>query len=212
VALCPSKILSATATRRRQHRPEFSFPDGESRLQRPQHAGTIISTPRPRTRTAGCSDCRSPAPPPQIKAAQPINPPNNRAPTYRQRHRKQAPLVTHVHALAYAQLHRIRPRTSATRILPTHTHSSARTRTRIRIRTQARAASESHADLQEYDLQRVMGAHQPTKHTSQLPQHERSHRRVNDRSTATCQRQEYSNLLTTGAQQPQARNRQCAGV
>merc|ERR1712160_52949 len=63
-----------------------------------------------------------------------------------------------------------------------------------------------------YDLQRVMGAHQPTKHTSQLPQHERSHRRVNDRSTATCQRQEYSNLLTTGAQQPQARNRQCAGV
>merc|ERR1712238_403265 len=144
-----------------------------------------------------------PAPSTHIKAAQPINPPNNRAPTYRQRPRKQAPLVTHAHALVHAQLHRIRPRTSATRILPTHTHSSARTRTRIRIRTQARAASESHADLQEYDPQRVMGAHQPTKHTSQLPQHERSHHRVNDRSTATCpndrstatsQRQEHSNL------------------
>merc|ERR1711957_999198 len=133
---------------------------------------------------------RSPAPPPQIKAAQPINPPNNRAPTYRQRHRKQAPLVTHVHALAYAQLHRIRPRTSATRILPTHTHSSARTRTRIRIRTQARAASESHADLQEYSTLPTTGVQQP----------------LNDRSTATSSKKPAVCRSSKGAKHKRARH------
>jgi len=151
VALCPSKILSTTATRRRQHRPEFSFPDGESRLQRPQHAGTIISTPRPRTRTAGCIDCSAAAIADRQrllrKQGRPTHQPTKQSCSDLQATAQEAPRVTAPHT-------------------PTHV-SNARTRTRIRIRIQARAASKSHADLQEYDLQRVMGAH---THQSIVPQ------------------------------------------
>ena len=58
------KSFNSSGYVRRQHRPELFFPDAESRLQRLQRAGTIISAakhPTTQTKHPNPEDHRSPA-------------------------------------------------------------------------------------------------------------------------------------------------------